>query len=420
MELEKYSIGIGDRFGFQCAAQLRAIQKAVGSGIRIVPVWNKSNREHVIAKTIPEDASRAAAEAVRACGWADSYYVDADHIGPATVDAYIPSHNFFTIDVADYIGKNLRGASIASFLAAMTAHKGSLEVPGIQAPLQISDQALESFARKYLYAITEAGKIYRHIAERKGPENFVTEISMDEAQTAQTPAELLMILAAIAREKIPIQTIALKFTGAFLKGVDYVGDLKQFTKEFHDDLAVIAFATNCFDLPRNLKLSIHTGSDKFSLYPVMHEEINGIGTGIHLKTAGTTWLEEIAGMAAASKDGLALAKRIYETSCLRYDELCAPYLAVIRIDRRQLPSPATVSSWSSEEFLQALRHQSLCKSYNPHMRQLMHLGFKIAAEMGKEMAALREQCRAAIEENVTTNLYSRHIRPLFLGLDPDE
>ena len=420
MELEKYSIGTGDRFGFQCAAQLRALQKTAGSGIRIVPVWNKSNREHVIAKTIPEDASRAADEAVRACGWSDSYYVDADHIGPATVDAYIPSHNFFTIDVADYIGKSLRGASTTPFLAAMAAYKGPLAVPGIQAPLQVSDQALENFARKYLYAIAEAGKIYRHIAGRKGSDSFVTEISMDEAQTAQTPAELLMILAAIAVEKIPIQTIALKFTGAFLKGVDYVGDLNQFTREFHDDLAVIAFAINCFDLPRNLKLSIHTGSDKFSLYPVMHEEINRIGTGIHLKTAGTTWLEEISGMASASKDGLVLAKQIYETSCLRYDELCGPYLAVIRIDRRQLPAPATVSSWSSGEFLQALRHEPLCRSYNPHMRQLMHLGFKIAAEMGTEMAALREECRAAIEENVTTNLYSRHIRPLFLGLDPDE
>jgi hypothetical protein len=415
MELEKYSMGIGDRFGFQCAAQLRALQKAAANGLRLVPVWNKSNREHVIARTVPEDARKAADEAVRVCRWTDSYYVDADHIGPATVDAFLPSHNFFTIDVADYIGKSMHGASTAPFLAAMAQCKGSLAVPEIQAPLQITDLVLENFVRKYLYAITEAGKIYRHIAENKGAEAFVTEISMDEAQSAQTPAELLMILAAIALEEIPIQTIALKFTGAFLKGVDYVGDLKQFTKEFHDDLAVIAFAVDRFHLPRNLKLSIHTGSDKFSLYPIMHDAIKSIDTGIHLKTAGTTWLEEITGMAASNGDGLNLAKEIYEKSCLRYDELCSPYLAVIHIDRHQLPAPAQVASWSSEEFVQALRHEPLCRNYNPHLRQLMHLGFKIAAEMGPRMADLRRECRSTIEENVTMNLYAGHILPLFLG-----
>ena len=420
MELEKYSMGIGDRFGFQCAAQLRALQKAAADGFRIVPVWNKSNREHTIAKTVPADASKAAEEAVRSCGWTDSYYIDADHIGPATVDAFLPSHNFFTIDVADYIGKRLHGASPGFFLAEMKKYQGLLAIPGIQEPLQITDTALEHFVRNYLHAITEAGKIYRYIAGRKGADNFVTEISMDEAQSPQTPVELFMILRAIALEQIPIQTIALKFTGAFLKGVDYVGDLKQFTKEFHDDLAVIAFAVDRFRLPKNLKLSIHTGSDKFSLYPVMHDAIQSIDTGIHLKTAGTTWLEEITGMAASSLDGLSLAKEIYEQSCLRYDELCSPYLAVIHIDKHQLPAPAQVAAWNSEQFVQALRHEPLCRNYNPHLRQLMHLGFKVAAEMGTRMAELRRECRSAIEENVTANLYERHICPLFLGSEFSE
>ena len=101
---------------------------------------------------------------------------------------------------------------------------------------------MERIAGKYLLAVQEAGRIYRHIAAAKGEGTFITEVSMDETDSPQTPPELLVILAAIADEKIPIQTIAPKFTGRFNKGVDYVGDLAQFEKEFNDDLAVIAFA----------------------------------------------------------------------------------------------------------------------------------------------------------------------------------
>src|SRR6202044_1502107 len=99
----------------------------------------------------------------------------------------------------------------------------------------------------------------------KGEGKFVSEISMDETDSPQTPVELLIILAAIADEKIPIQTIAPKFAGRFNKGVDYVGDVKQFSKEFEEDLAAIAFAIQRYGLPNNLKLSVHSGSDKFSI-----------------------------------------------------------------------------------------------------------------------------------------------------------
>jgi hypothetical protein len=415
MKLAKYSLGIGDRFGFECAAQLRALQKAADNGIRIVPVWNKSNREHGIACTMPEDARRASDEAIRTCGWTDDYYLDADHINLATVDAFLSSHDFFTIDVADYIGKPMGGNKTASFLSEMARYKGKLDLQRAQAPLQITDRVLEEFAQKYLYAISEAGNIYRYIAEKKGAENFITEVSIDEAQNPQTSTELLLILAAIAREGIPLQTIAPKFSGAFLKGVDYVGDPQRFAREFQDDLAVIAFAVNQFKLPCNLKLSIHTGSDKFTLYPIMHQAIQSMDTGIHLKTAGTTWLEEAVGLASSGGSGLALIKEIYQESYRRFEEVCKPYLAVIQIDKHQLPAPEKVNAWSAEEFVQTLRHDPLCKSYNPQLRQLLHVGFKVAAGIGPRFIEMLGECRSAIEENVTHNLYDRHIRLLFLG-----
>jgi tagaturonate epimerase len=415
MELEKYSMGIGDRlFGFECSAQLRALQKSAASGIQIVPVWNKSNREHGISGTAPEDARKAADNAVRSCQWTGSYYVDADHIGLSNVDAFLASSNFFTIDVADYISQPGGGDGKATFLAAMNQYMGSLNIPGLSAPMQIDGSALESFAENYYWAITEAGKVYRYILEKKG-DSFIAEISMDEARNPQTPVELFLVLAGLAREGIPVQTIAPKFTGSFLKGIDYVGDPQQFARQFKDDLAIIAYAVKAFGLPRNLKLSIHTGSDKFTLYPLMHRAIRGMNMGIHLKTAGTTWLEELVGIAATGGAALNFAKEIYREAYLRCDELCKPYLAVIDIDKSRLPSPAQVDSWTSEEFVQALRHDPSCGNYNKHLRQLLHVGFRVAAEKRIRFTEMLLECRRVIEQNVVHNLYERHIRPLYLG-----
>src|SRR4029079_11494367 len=182
-----------------------------------------------------------------------------------------------------------------AFVSAHSKYAGSLRVPGIDSPLHITSERIESIARKYLHALQEAGKVYRHIAAQKGAGNFVPEVSMDETDQPQTPVDLLFILAAIAGERVPVRTIAPKFTGRFNKGVDYVGDLAQFEREFNDDLAVIAFAVKRSGLPKNLKLSVHSGSDKFSIYSPIQRALRRTGAGLHLKTAGTTWLEEVIG-----------------------------------------------------------------------------------------------------------------------------
>jgi hypothetical protein len=414
IELEKYSMGVGDRFGVEGAAQLRALQKAEALGAQIVPVWNKSNREHAIIGTSPRDTRREADEAVKACKWTRSYYVDADHINLETVDGFLTSSNFFTIDVADYLGKLASADAIASFLRDMKSFRGKLVIPGIPTPFKVTDELLKNIARKYLYAAEEAGRVYRRIGAKKGGGGFVAEVSLDEANGAQTPDELFFILAAIAREHIPIQTIAPKFTGSFLKGIDYVGDIGMFKREFEDDLAVVAFAVKTFDLPRNLKLSIHSGSDKFSLYPIVNQAITKFDAGLHLKTSGTTWLEEIIGLAASDGEGLRLAKQVYAEAFERVDELCKPYLTVIDIDRKLLPGPAEVSAWSPKEYVETLQHDQKNPRYNVHFRQLVHVGFRIAAEMGTRYKNLLKECREEIESNVTTNLFDRHIQPLFL------
>ncbi|HZS56107.1 MAG TPA: tagaturonate epimerase family protein [Bryobacteraceae bacterium] len=413
--LPKYSVGVGDRFAHQAKAQLRACILAAEQGIDVIPVWNKSNREHLIIGSEPTTTRVAADSAVKALGWNKPYYIDADHINLKTVDRFAQPCDFFTIDVADLIGK---GADIASVQAFADKHPeliGELRIPGVDRSFTIDRNFVINVANKYLAAVQEAGRIYRHIEQTKGKGNFIAEVSMDETDSPQTPVELLIILAAIADEGIPIQTIAPKFTGRFNKGVDYAGDLEKFAQEFSDDVAVIAYAVQQYGLPQNLKLSVHSGSDKFSIYQPIREAIKKFDAGVHLKTAGTTWLEELIGLAEAAGDGLKLAKEIYSEAYAHREELCAPYATVIDIDPAKLPAPEEINKWSSEQFVAALRHDPKSPNYNSSIRQLLHVGFKVAAKMGDRYLKLLEQMEDTVAKNVTTNLFDRHIKPLFLG-----
>jgi tagaturonate epimerase len=415
MHLGKYSFGIGDRFGRQGRAQLAALIQARQQGVEITPVWNKSNREHGIIGTQPADVRQEADTAVAALGWKGPYFVDADHIGLANVDAFLDASDFFTLDVADFTGKPARPADIDAFVEKHRSLLGSHRIDGMVEPVEIDEPRLGAIAAKYLFAVQQAGEIFRHIEARKGTGRFITEVSMDETDTPQTPVELLVILAAIADEGIPAETIAPKFSGRFNKGVDYVGDVKRFAAEFEQDLAVIRFAVQRFRLPQTLKLSVHSGSDKFSIYKLIGEAIRKFNAGLHLKTAGTTWLEELTGLALAGGEGLEIAKEVYAKSLDRMDELCGPYATVIDIDRTKLPTPTEVGVWDGPRFAAALRHDLTCPQYNLSLRQLLHVGYKTAAEMGPRFLAALDRYEPTIAEQVTTNLYERHIRPLFLG-----
>lgn len=412
--LEKYSLGVGDRFAHQARPQLAACIRAAEKGASIVPVWNKSNREHNIVGSEPANTRAAADAAVREAGWKHSYYVDADHINLATVDRFLGPSNFFTLDVADSIGRPPEAGAVEAFVHAHPELLGRMEIPGIDQPLEMTAEQAGRTACKYLFAVSQAAAIYRHIAERKPEGGFLTEVSMDETDSPQTPSELLLILAAIADAGIPIQTIAPKFTGRFNKGVDYVGNVEQFEREFSDDLAVIRLAVKRYGLPVNLKLSVHSGSDKFSIYAAIRRSVRKFGAGVHVKTAGTTWLEELIGLAEAGPEGLAMAKEVYAEALDHKDELCAPYASVIDIDSARLPSAAAVNSWNAEQYAGALRHDQKNPLFNPHLRQLLHVGYKIAAKMGRRYTAMLEACEDSISRNVTENLYDRHIEPLFL------
>jgi hypothetical protein len=317
--------------------------------------------------------------------------------------------------VADLIGQPADAGEVVSFVKRHPELVGTVKIPHVIEPFKTDAGFVERVANKFLAAVQHAGMIYRFLVENKGAGRFVAEVSMDETDSPQTPVELLIILAAIADEKIPIQTIAPKFTGRFNKGVDYVGDVAQFTKEFNEDLATIAFAVKTYGLPENLKLSVHSGSDKFSIYKAIHDAVKKFDAGVHLKTDGTTWLEELIGLAEAGGQGLEIAKEVYAEAYVHSEELCAPYATVIDIDPAKLPKPEEVNGWTSTQYTSALRHEQNNKAYNPSFRQLLHVGFKVAAKMGDTYLKALEANEEVVARNVTTNLFERHIKPVFLG-----
>ena len=279
----------------------------------------------------------------------------------------------------------------------------------------LDDRTIEPFLDRYAFAIREAGKIYRHIEAYRGINNFIAEVSTDESEVPQSPLDLFLILGALAGEGVRVQTIAPKFTGRFNKGVDYVGSVEQFSLEFEQDLVAIRSAVDEFGLPEQLKISVHSGSDKFSLYSPIRKILAKHEAGIHLKTAGTTWLEEVIGLSLAGGPCLEVAKNIYSEAFSRINELSQPYASVIDIQIDQLPTPNVVNSWDGATLAAALSHEPADPRFNQSVRQLVHVGFKVAAEMGPVYLDAIDSARITIAACVTHNLFERHLKPLFLS-----
>jgi len=226
MELDKYTFGIGDRFSREGSAQLAAIEQINKLGIPVAPVWNKSYREHSIVQTNHQSVLKEASDAVKVRNWEGNYYIDADHIGMDTVDEFLEYSNFFTIDVAHFIGQPANEPDKKAFLERHGRYIGILNIPGIDTPFEVDKAFLEATADKYLRAIQEVEKIYIYILDHKGMGNFIPDVSMDETDQAQSPLDLFFILAELKEQGVEVQTIAPKFSGLFAKGIDYIGDLE--------------------------------------------------------------------------------------------------------------------------------------------------------------------------------------------------
>src|SRR5450755_1443497 len=175
LTLEKFSLGVGDRFAHQAKAQLQACVLAAAQGVTVIPVWNKSNREHGIVGSEPASVRAAADEAVRQAGWKQAYHVDADHINLGTVDRFIDASDFYTLDVAAAIGQAAEADGVDAFVVRHPELEGTVNILGIDRPFVLDRNGIVQIARKYLGAVQQAGAIYRHVHEKRAGREFITE-----------------------------------------------------------------------------------------------------------------------------------------------------------------------------------------------------------------------------------------------------
>jgi hypothetical protein len=412
-KLPRFTFGMGDRFGHQGEAQLQAVLDGRAQGLELAPVWNKSKREHTLIGTQPQSLRDEADAAVQALGYDGAYFVDADHINFETVDDFLACSDFFTLDVAEELGKPPASAETAADYEAALLKLGTLALDGLSEPLVYDAATASELVNCYGGAVEAAKKLFDKISAQKDAGSFAVEVSMDETDNPQGPKELLGILCMLAVEGVPAQTIAPKFSGRFNKGVDYVGDLVQFRAEFEADLIGLRYAVEALGLPDSLKLSVHSGSDKFSLYPIIRELVAKHAAGLHIKTAGTTWLEEVIGLAEAGGAALDFVKALYAEALDHVDELTAPYATVLDINPAELPSAEQSAQWTSEQFVRMVAHEQDEPLFNSSLRQFFHGAFKLAAQTGDEYLDLLKEHAEVVNRRVYDNLYNKHILKIF-------
>ena len=413
MRLDRYSFGVGDRFGSQGEAQLKAFLRMAEDGIRITPVWNKSDREHLIIGSSPADVRSEADAAVCRLKWAGPYFVDADHVTYKNVNKYIESTDYFTLDVSADIGGKADPKTISAFMKKSNLESSISNLSWLEDPIIHDRQQLQKIVTRYWSAAREAKTIYELIKERKGRGRFITEVSLDETRDPMQPIDIFIFLSLMSHFDVPLQAIAPRFHGWFYKGIDYIGDIDKLAVELVNLDRILETASETIGLPSDLKLSIHSGSDKFSVYPILKQILVSGKRGVHVKTSGTTWLAELCGLAFSGGDGLELARTLYHQCIQRFSELTAPYSHLIDINRNRLPDPDTVAEWSGVEFSSALNHNPSDPRYNRHFRQLLHIGYKLAAERSSHYSRLLHDNAEMVGTWVTDNILENHLQQIF-------
>jgi hypothetical protein len=401
------SVGLGDRLGLATPGHIRAVR---GSGC--VPfLAQQSIREMTRTQRTPAQVMDDATWGVFQEGWRDGFGSDADHLKePADIDTTdAVGFTMFTIDPGDHVRSNADTMDADALDDAMAALDWtSLEISDsdfrrtyLDRPFELDrgetvtfdNTTLARAAIKYSGAIAHTVRMFRHLKSRRGRRPFELEVSVDETATPTTVPEHYLIAAELKRMGVEWVSLAPRFIGEFEKGIDYKGDLGAFEREYARH-AAIARTLGPY------KLSLHSGSDKFSVYPIAARLS---GELVHLKTAGTSYLEALRVAARVEPD---LFRRILAFAFERLEEDRASYHISARIE--QVPQPDTLKDDQLEGVLNG-----------NDGRQLLHVtyGSVLTATDSAGRSVFRDDLMTVLADHeeahydVLADHLGRHVRP---------
>jgi tagaturonate epimerase len=406
------SAGFGDRLGLATPGHVRAL-RAAGGGL--APVFaQQSIREMERTGRNPQDVLDDATWSVFAEGWQDGFGADADHLKTAEdIDACVAAgYTFFTFDPGEYVDDGAEAAGASELRAAFKDLPWqdledapadmkrryldrTFEAEGHE--VRFDDVSLARAAVKYGAAVAHVARLYGHLRAAMGEGDFEVEVSVDETESSTTHAQHVYIATELQRLGVRYVSLAPRYVGGFEKGVDYIGNVAV----FEEDIEVHAAIARTISPGGPYKLSLHSGSDKFSVYPAFARQTTGLA---HLKTAGTSYLEALRVVAALDPD---LFREIYDFSCGRYEEDRASYHVSASLERAVRPEAVP------EEELPALLERF-------DEREILHVTFgsvlKEGRFRGRLLGLLREhpeQYAVGLEKH-----FLRHLEPFANGGSP--
>jgi len=358
------SAGLGDRLGLATPGHVRAVRR-VGGGI--APIFpQQSIREMARTSRTPVEVMDDATWGMFAEGWREGTGADADHLKTeADIDATLAvGFTFFTIDPSAHVDSAADTDDLVTLRAKVQALPWA-ELEDSEAGLRqrylgqsfavehlrvaFDEAVVLRAAAKYGKAVSHVAKMSRYLLKQAAGRAVELEVSVDETDTATTPAEHYWVASELKRLGVAWVSLAPRFVGRFEKGVDYIGDLAELER----DVAAQAAIARHFG---PYKLSLHSGSDKFSVYPIAARLANGL---VHLKTAGTSYLEALRTLAALDPG---MFREVYAFARERYDTDKASY----HVSAELAKAPAA-DAVKEAELAGLLEHF--------HAREILHVTF---------------------------------------------
>lgn len=396
------SAGFGDRLGVATPGHIKAAERYPG----IAPIFaQQSVRENARTGRTPQQVMDDAMWGLFQMGWRAPWGADADHLKtPADADTFIDAgYTFFTIDPGVHVDNEAHEAppdivhtkfealpwtELEDTPESMQSRYCRQTFTAGEFTFTFDQETLERAAAKYGRALAHTKRMYRHIAGRMGKHPFDLEVSVDETETPTSPEEHLFVALELRRLGVQWVSLAPRFVGRFEKGVDYIGDLDTFTAAFAQHAAV-AQAIGPY------KLSLHSGSDKFSIYAIAAQMTGGLA---HLKTAGTSYLEALRTVAQVAPT---FFRELLAFSIGRYDTDRATYHVSAQLSK--VPAPESLTDAELPDLLNQF-----------DARQVLHVTFGSVLDTYRAQLMALLDAHAAVYETLLDHHFQRHLAPFNL------